>query len=212
MNKQTKYWLSTGKGWTDRNAPNVNIKARARTFKDLISNLPIKTILEVGCNKGYNLTALSTIGNYELMGIDILDYAIDNTECNRNIITLLTANAFNLPFVDSSFDLVLTSCFFCIFPYKDIQKLSNEISRVSSRYILIIEYSILTITRDDLELSVTLRGSPLFWARNYQNIFEGYYCISNQKEFLTDEEARLRGFNDPLIAYWLFEKKNEIRT
>jgi len=199
MNKQAKLWLGNhGKTWTDHNASAIDIKERAKTFKDLVGGLPVKSILEVGCNKGYNLTAFSTFGDYNLVGVDIVDYAIRNTDCSAE---LIVADAFKLPFKDNSFDLVLACGFFDAYPYKGIPELAKEVSRVTKKYILVIDYAIYNFNKR-IDVLVSSEGVPLFWMREYEGIFQ--HCVSRG-----GRNPNLAGFNEPVITWWLFEKRED---
>lgn len=203
MTKQLDIWTSQfGKDWTDRT--NIDPRTRADAFKRMIGGLDIRTILEVGCSAGHNLAALSLIQppphGYELYGVDPLEYAIvkANQECRpyrKAWTNFLVADCFHLPFVDSAFDLVFTCGVLMHTTPEDLPKAIREMSRVSNRYILLIEYY-----AED-EVSIPYRGhDDLLFKRDYRKAGErmGLKCI--EKGFWGKED----GFDD--CSVWLFGK------
>ena len=84
-------------GWKDK-------KSQELRFEILTRNIDLdgKTILDVGCGKGFMLYDLKrVIPGMKLKGIDISEYAIEN--CKDEVkADLLVANAIDLPFEDKS--------------------------------------------------------------------------------------------------------------
>ncbi len=216
MNQIVELWSGQyGKAWTDRN--DVDPDSRVEAFRRLVGNLRIHTILEVGCNRGFNLIALSKIGNYELTGVDLQQYAVDKanmdmTEIPMQSCTLVTASCFDLPFLDSSFDLVMTSGLLMLYKMEDMLEAVKELIRVSKHYILVIEYpgvSTDRLIKDsniwEIETLLRYKGIPLHWARDYADKFPGYSCIAR---------GEVPEFSS-LSYYWLFSKEGafvELRT
>ena len=162
---------------------------RAGLFRRLITNLPIKSILEVGCSNGYNLAAISRMGDYDLTGIDIAPRAIKNAD--KSIANFMVGDAFNLPFQDNSFDLVLCCSFFNCFFDNHIPELIAEVSRVCRKYMLVIDY------HGDLESSASL--ALVTWQkRNYDNLFPGFSLI---KSYRNVAEISI------CMSVWLFKRK-----
>ena len=193
---QEKFW----KDWNNRNV--VNPSSRENAFRIMMGNLPVKSILEVGCNKGYNLEAISKIRNYELTGIDILPEAIKESSCSSSI-SLVVGDCLNIPFQDNSFDLVFTGGVLMTFEYGEkLFKAISELIRVSKRYILAIEYM---ATQENnpywmVEVLLRFKGVPVYWARNYSGMFPKCRCIG---EGLLSKDL---GFDD-ISYWWLFEKE-----
>ena len=78
------------------------------TFEEYYSLNSESSVLDVGCAKGFMLFDMCRIiPGIKVAGVDISDYAIKNSkeEIRDN---LHVANAANLPFKDSSFDLVIS--------------------------------------------------------------------------------------------------------
>ena len=78
------------------------------TFKEYWNLNSKSSILDVGCAKGFMLFEISKfIPNIKIKGVDISKYAIENSqpEIREN---LQIASADNLPFLDNSFDIVIS--------------------------------------------------------------------------------------------------------
>ena len=190
MTKQLDVWQSQfGVDWTDRTE--VKPDSRVGAFRDILSHLPVKSILEVGCNTGYNLIALSRIGNYKLVGIDPQIYATKQAmECG---LECSVADCFNLPYLNASFDLVFTVGVLMHVTPVDMPRAVKELCRVSNRYVLVIEYF------SPGEISLPWHGhTDLLWKRDYGKSFADSTCI--EEGFL----GRNRGFDN--CTYWLFER------
>lgn len=204
-NKVTEFWLGKfGQDWTGRN--DVDPDTRISAFKRMVGDLPVKSILEVGCNRGFNLIALSKIKDYELTGIDILLDALQKSVCPLSI-SLVEADCHNIPFPDDSFDLVFTSGLLMLFEIEDTLKVIEELIRVSKRYILVIEYPMIIELLDedkrviigdewDIEAILRYKGFPAYWAREYKGKFPDCLCI---------RDGGLGEFS-VISYYWLFEK------
>lgn len=198
--KQLKIWKSKfGKDYTDRNIIDPNIRIDA--FKRMIGDLRIERILEVGCSSAHNLVALSKIGNYKLTGIEPLEYAVKKAREGSNSICVLEGDCFEIPFIDSYFDLVFTCGVLIHIVAKDLSKAIDEIYRVSKEYILAIEYY---APRDT---TIHYRGhNDLLWKRDFKKYF------LQQKSYLkcVDEGfwGKEGGFDN--CNWWLFKKTERL--
>jgi protein-L-isoaspartate(D-aspartate) O-methyltransferase len=99
-------------------------------------------ILDVGCGKGYLLfDFLKVIPDAEIFGIDISNYAIENSkkEIQKN---LQTGNATELPWPDNYFDLVYSINTFHNLHNYDLDKALREFERVgkNNKYICVESY------------------------------------------------------------------------
>ena len=99
-------------------------------------------ILDVGCGKGYLLfDFLKVIPDAEIFGIDISNYAIENSkkEIRKN---LQTGNATELPWPDNYFDLVYSINTFHNLHNYDLDKALREFDRVgkNNKYICVESY------------------------------------------------------------------------
>ena len=77
---QIEIWKSDfGKEWVERNLPNIDISARARTFRKILKGLNIFSVLEIGCSAGQNLDALADIA-YARYGLDPMECIVGRDE------------------------------------------------------------------------------------------------------------------------------------
>jgi len=92
------------------------------------------SVLDVGCGKGFMLVdLLKAIPTLDLSGIDISNYAIENShELIKN--RLKVANCMNLPFEDNSFDLVISINTIHNLDQLGCIKSLQEIERVKKKY------------------------------------------------------------------------------
>lgn len=99
-------------------------------------------ILDVGCGKGFLLYELACINpNFELYGIDISDYAIDNSKIEIRD-SLIRGNATDLPYEDNFFDFVFSiNTIHNLYCY-ELSLALREIERVgkSNKYICVESY------------------------------------------------------------------------
>jgi len=103
---------------------------RAKTVENVISNLSVKTILDVGCGPG---TITNRLLGYEVSAIDPnLDY-LKQVDCKEKI----EGSIDNIPFGDGTFDLVLCTSVLEHLPDKTLMEGIQELKRVSKRYLLI---------------------------------------------------------------------------
>ena len=113
--------------------------------EELIKNYNLtneSSLLDVGCGKGYLLfDFLKVIPDAEIFGIDISNYAIENSkkEIRKN---LQTGNATELPWPDNYFDLVYSINTFHNLHNYDLDKALREFDRVgkNNKYICVESY------------------------------------------------------------------------
>lgn len=187
-----------GKEYTDRNK--IEWSKRAPSFAKMLEGLQLKNILEVGCNRGHNLVALSEIFKDALPGITGIEpngYAIEIARKSSPLISVLKADAFNIPFKDGYFDLAFTAGVLIHISLKDLHRAMREIYRVSGKYILAVEYFA------EEETEIQYRGSTdLLWKRNflkhYQQLFPDLKLVKNG--YWGENE----GFDR--TTWWLMEK------
>lgn len=197
MEHQLKIWESEfGKDYTNRNI--VDWRIRLPAFKRILEGLSISRVLEVGCNRGHNLVALSEfLETSDLVGVDPNRHAVEIARSSSLKVGFLYGHAYDLPFKDRIFDLVFTAGVLIHIPLNNLPIALSEIYRVSKRYILAIEYFA------DEETVIHYHGhNDLLWKRNFLRHYQTQFpdLLLVRDGFLSFEE----GFDR--THYWLFEK------
>jgi len=127
-----------GDAYTERNRGSID---RSEFWRTLIAAHPFANALEIGCNVGDNLLALSElIGAGALAGVDVNEGALATARAGLPEADLRHVAARELPFRDHSFELVFTAMVLIHQPDETLESVMEEIVRCSSRYVLSIEY------------------------------------------------------------------------
>jgi ubiquinone/menaquinone biosynthesis C-methylase UbiE len=102
-------------------------------FIDYYSLNNNSSILDIGCGKGFMIyDFLKYLPGVDIKGIDISEYAIKS--CKEEVKdNLIIGDAKNLPFDDSSFDLVISIVSIHNLDLNDCAKSLREINRVSKK-------------------------------------------------------------------------------
>jgi len=148
MTKQLELWRSKfGIEYAERANNAITAEDQRRLARDwgkmlrhAVTPSPRK-VLEVGCNIGRNLLALSNFVE-EVHGIEPNASACEAARKllgNRNAV-IQEGDGFNLPYENCSMDLVFTSGVLIHVAPEDLGRMTDEIIRVASRYVLCIEY------------------------------------------------------------------------
>jgi ubiquinone/menaquinone biosynthesis C-methylase UbiE len=114
----------------------------ARAMVEHYGIKPGDRILDVGCGKGFLLYDFTkVVPGLELYGIDISDYAIQNSKAEIKD-RLQVANATQLPFPDGHFDFVFSITTLHNLHCYDLDKALREIERVArkDKYICVESY------------------------------------------------------------------------
>lgn len=150
-----------GKAYTDRNV--VEWQKREPAFREMLQGLALSRVLEIGCNRGHNLVALSNIlgEDAELVGLEPNPYARQIARGNSKL-SVLAGTTHDIPFKDGYFDLAFTCTVLIHVPLERLSAATAEIARVTRRYILCIEYFA------EEETTIHYRGhDDLLWKRNF---------------------------------------------
>ncbi len=174
------------------------------TLFRLLTNIgvgPSSSLLEVGSNMGYNLIGLALSGwKGKLYAVEPNQKAYrELLEHSKGLIEkVYSADGSLLPFNDRSIDLVFTSGVLIHVHPERLKKVCSEIFRVSSQYILCMEY--FSSTPDD---QVYREKSGLLFKRD----FGRYYLELFPSLELVDYGflwSKVVPFDD--LNWWLFKK------
>lgn len=145
---QIKIWESEfGDDYTDRNVISLQyLSARIMLWSKMLSRIQVENldhILEVGANIGANLRALKNL-------VDAQMYSVEpNKKSNKILVEdnvvpkehVHTGSIFDMSmFDDASMDLVFTSGVLIHVAPDDLKKATDEMMRVSKKYVACIEY------------------------------------------------------------------------
>lgn len=194
--QQLDLWTSDfGRDYTERN--DRELPGRTAAWRDMVAGLTIASILEVGCNVGWNLTYLSRVGSYRLVGVEPQPEVVRRGRRRGDEFAILEGDAFDLPFKDGSFDLVFTSGVLIHIHPRDLARALAEIERVSRRYILYVEYD----HTSEVELSYRGHGGAL-WKRDHHAAWLA--AAPGLRELRRGFWGRERDYDD--CGWCLFEK------
>lgn len=127
MSDNSNFYDSLGRWGTQLDLANQN---RIKITNSLIPK-DVHSILDVGCGDGTTTNPLVAQG-FDISGIDISQKAITHFGGNKII-----ANGNNIPFLDSSFDLVVSAETLEHLPVGIFEGTLTEIERVARRYIIV---------------------------------------------------------------------------
>lgn len=145
-NRQLTFWMGEfgDEYWRRNKITPEKIKEGARAYRRIFDQIKVNSVLEVGSNIGIQLTILR-----KLLGPKI---ELNAVEPNKQAFAKLTKNpslklkkayncsGYQLPFDDSSIDLVFTSGVLIHIPPKNLTEITKEIVRVSKKYVLCLEF------------------------------------------------------------------------
>ena len=206
MDENLKKWEGElGDRYTERNdSTEDNIESRAELFFEIINKMRCnpKSIAEIGAGGGANLQALRRLlgKSVELTAVEPNQIAreaiIANHDCD--VARTIYGSAGDIPLADSSVGMVFTSGVLIHIPPEKLGRAMDEIHRVSSRWIVAIEYF-----NPDL-IGVHYRDEDgLLWKGDYGSMyldrFPDLRCISYG--FSWKRESGLDN-----VTWWIFEK------
>ena len=158
---QLALWRSEfGRAYTDRN--DHDRPERVGAWRSLLDGIAPLSVLEVGCNLGWNLVYLDRIGVPELYGIEPQRDVVVRARNRYPQFTIVQGTAFALPFRERSCDLVFTSGVLIHIAPDSLGRALDEIHRVSRKWIVAIEYD------QPIEEEIPYRGHDgALWKRDH---------------------------------------------
>jgi pseudaminic acid biosynthesis-associated methylase len=197
LTHQLEVWEGEfGAAYTDRNV--VDWRVRLPAFRQMLDGLPIRSVLEVGCNRGHNLVTLSELmPEAEIVGLEPNRYALRTARAAGAGFSALQGHALDIPFKDGMFDLAFTAGVLIHIPLPDLGAAMREICRVSRCYVLAVEYYA------EGETLVPYRGhDDLLWKRDF---LRHYQAACPELAFIRSGQwGADAGFDR--THWWLLEK------
>jgi pseudaminic acid biosynthesis-associated methylase len=173
-------------------------RPRAPFWNELLAEIQVRRVLEVGCNVGANLVWIADrVPHDGVYGIDVNRTALAHLRTQLPDINALWSPARELPFRDGWFDLTFTMGVLIHQPPETLPLVMSEIVRCSRRYVLCGEY------KADEPTEVPYRGQT---GALFKRDFGSYYqqLFPELRTIKTGFLGRDEGWDD--VTYWLFEK------
>lgn len=161
MNHQEQQWAGDwGKSYTDRNR--VDWRARIHFWKRVLNETGARSVTEIGCNAGWNLSAIRrAYPDVEVCGFDISEYAAHQARAAGLAVTD------GVPVVWPTADLVFTAGVLIHQNAETLKTMMERIVAASFQYVLAVEYSAET------EQEVKYRGMEnMLWRRPYGRLYK----------------------------------------
>lgn len=202
--EQLREWSATfGNDYVERNAlEEWKIKPGVEAFRRMIGGLELDSILEVGSNIGLNLVFIDALfgGKVDLHAVEPNKKAYDRLVANDiNLKEAWNCDGFNIPLPDASVDLVFTNGVLIHIAPEDLGRITDEIVRVSRRYVLCNEY--FSHTPEE----IPYRGQEgLLFKRDFGDFYMDRHPGLKMVDygFLWQREFKI--FDN--VNWWLFEK------
>lgn len=117
--------------------------------------------LEVGCGAGANLYRIKKAFGVKVAGVDVNKGAVAEAQANFPEAEIKLGIAEKIPFLDKSFDLILTDAAIMYIPPDRIEMVISELKRVARKYLVLCEWQ-------------GENGFDGRWVYNYEDIFKDY--------------------------------------
>ena len=141
MNEQEKFWAEKfGDEYLSRNMSDDLLAANLNLFSKIFHRTGgLDSVLELGCNIGMNLRAISSLmPNCELIGVDINNSALELL--NKNLSSVTAHEKSISTVLDIEADLVFTKGVLIHINPNDLGKVYHNLYNCSKKYICIAEY------------------------------------------------------------------------
>jgi pseudaminic acid biosynthesis-associated methylase len=193
VNAQEEFWSgSFGSEYTTRNR--VQWEDRTPFWRQIIQITGVRSVLDVGCNAGWNLLALRGIDEtLELWGVDVNGHAVGEARANELNVLRRCAREIAETFVEP-FDLVCTSGVLIHVAPKELPTVMHAIVEASKRWVVAVEYEA------EQEEEVVYRGNTdKLWKRPFGEMYEAM-------GLRTVARSEPEGFDR--CTAWLMEKRS----
>jgi len=148
---------------------------------EIVKNLKINSVLEIGCGFGNNL---KNFEGKKVIGIDLSDYAIQKARKKYPKFEFYVGNILQIP-LEEKFDLVFSCAVIEHIKPKLLHQAFKEMYRVSNKYILNIE------AYDETEHEIDWhRGKNEFWTIHMAKRWSSF-PVKILQDFDIDDEYRL---------------------
>lgn len=168
MNQQLQAWTGEfGRAYTKRNR--VHWQDRVPFWGHIMQDTLASSVLEVGCNAGWNLQAIRSLDKVgrRLTGVDVNQDAL--LEAQRACFDVRACPAQDLAtvFEPRSFDIVFTAGVLIHVAPADLADVMRGIVRTARSYVLAVEYE------SAVEEEVSYHGHDgLLWKRPFGALYE----------------------------------------
>lgn len=191
----TEFWKGDfGKAYTERNR--VDVQTRVPFWRLMLERTRAQSVLEVGCNAGWNLLAMKALDkDLDLVGVDLNAHALEDAERAgiQNVHVMHGADVGEC--WPAGFDLVFTAGVLIHVPTENLGAVMRSIAEASRRYVVAVEYAAIK------EEAVEYRGhQDRLWRRPFGLLYEDAGLRLVDTGFLSKES----GFDS--CTYWLMER------
>ena len=162
MSETTEFWQGTfGDEYVERNR--VDWLKRVPFWQSIIDKTGATSVLEVGCNAGWNLQAIRKVNNQIAMtGIDLNEKALAEAKVAGFDVEQMRGDDIDSAFGHNCCDLVFTAGVLIHVPPDEIGLVMQSIANASAQYVLAVEYEA------DTEEMVKYRGNAdRLWKRPF---------------------------------------------
>lgn len=166
MSEVQDFWIGDfGTAYTARNR--VDWRKRVPFWSDILDKTAARSVFEVGCNTGYNLSALRAAGGWH--DIQTYGYEINHVAANQARLAghQISLESLSHPqALTSSYDLVFTCGVLIHVPPAELDGIMDGIIAASSQYVLAAEY------HSFKEEEISYRGfEGRLWKRDYCKLY-----------------------------------------